>query len=116
VISLKIVSVENGSNHHAITIKAILGTHEFTQLQGNIQDICVFATHTIDVHASFIKTGARHSHAKFLLLPAALRRKLPINAYDFRKMTCGIVHYKEELFIVYRVPRVSRVAPASSGQ
>ena len=111
---MKIVSVENGSSHHAIVIKAILGSQEFAQLQGNIQDICVFATHTIDERATFIKTGARHSHAKFLLLPAVLRRKLPIDTYDFQRLTCGIVHYKDELFVVYRVPRAaSPIVPRS---
>jgi len=116
VITLKILSVEDGSKHHAIIVKAILGTHEFAQLQGNITDICVFATHTIDVRATFTKTGARHSHAKYLLLPAALRRRLPKNDYDFKRLTCGMVHYKDELFIVYRIPKTPQLARGSSEQ
>lgn len=112
---MKIVSVENGSNHHAIVIKAVLGTHEYQQLQGNITELCIFATAMIDTRAGFTKTGAKHSYAKFLLLPAALRRKLPVNTYDFANMTCGIVHYKDELFVVYRVPTSAQLtAPPPS--
>jgi hypothetical protein len=107
---MKILAIENGSQTKAVTIKALLGTHELEQLNGTIADLCVFAVKAIGEPTSFTKTGARHSHAKYLLMPATLRRKFPADGFDYEHLTCGAVQYKDALFVIYRVPRVDHAA------
>ena len=102
---MKILSVENGSKTKGVEVRALMGTHEFAQLVGNIDKLCVFATITVCEPASTIKTGARHNHAKYLLFPVRLRRKFSATEFDFDKVSCGTVMYGETLFVVYGVCR-----------
>ncbi len=104
-LKIKIIRLENGSNVSAVTIRARLGTQEFQQLKGNISDLCVVATRQIKTTATIIKTGANHSHTKYFLFPAILRKQFPLADYDFSNVLCGVVPYKQSIYVVYRVPQ-----------
>ena len=77
---------------------------EFQHLLGNLRNLCVFAATTIDEPATAIKTGARHSYAKYLLFPVTLRREVRTDDYDFDKLSCGVIKYHDKLYVVYGLP------------
>ena len=58
-----------------LDITGQLSEAEYAALGGKLNDLCLFAADSISQSASVIKTGARHSYAKYLLFPVALRRK-----------------------------------------
>jgi len=60
---------------------------------------------TITEPTSFTKTGARHSFAKYLLFPVKLRRQFKTDEFDFEKLQCGTVLYKDKLYVVYGVSK-----------
>lgn len=101
---MKITLVQNGTKTKAYSVQALLGTHEFEQLQGSVSEICAFATKTISRKTSYTKTGSRHNMAKYLLLPAVIRKQIPLSQYDFNKLTCGTACYKNNLYVIYKVP------------
>ena len=102
---MRIVKVKNSDKPNAVEIKALMGDAEYQQLIGHLQELCVFATRTIAERATCIKTGARHSFAKYLLFPVKLRRAFKTDEFDFDKIVCGTVKYREKLYVVYEVPR-----------
>ena len=102
---MKILKITNGSKGDAVEIQALLGSAEFDQLIGTLDHICVFATRTITERATAIKTGARHSYAKYLLFPVSLRRRFKTDEYDFEKIKSGTVKYRDKLYVIYEVPR-----------
>ena len=78
---------------------------DFEHLLGKLDHLCVFSRRTIAERATFIKTGVRHSFAKYLLFPVALRRQFRTEEYDFGKLMCGTLRFQEKLYIIYGVPR-----------
>ena len=102
---MKIISLKNSREPRAVEIKALLGDTEFAQLASNLKNLCVFATLNIKEPAKAIKTGARHSYAKYLLFPVSLRRKFKTDTFNFDELECGAVHYKDKLYVIYGVPR-----------
>jgi hypothetical protein len=50
-----------------------------------------------------IRTGARHSYAKYLLFPVKLRRQFRTDEYGFDKSTCGVMTYRHKLYVTYSV-------------
>ena len=88
-----------------IEIRALLSDVEFEHLLGNLDRLCVFATKTINEPATTIKTGARHSYAKYLLFPVRLRRLFKLDDFDFNKIACGAVKYRDKVYIIYGLPR-----------
>lgn len=102
---MRILNVEDGKKRKGIIIKAIIGVPEFEQLAGNLDNLCVFATKTVTEPSSAIKTGARHSFAKYLLFPVKLRRRFKASDFDFEKIICGTVEYKDTLYVVYGVEK-----------
>lgn len=90
-----------------IIIRALVRENEFEQLQGHLDALCVFATKLITTPTSIIKTGARHSCAKYLLFPAALRRRFKTNEYAFDAISCGVILFPEALYAIYAVPRTA---------
>ena len=82
-----------------------MGTTEFKQLGGDLTGLVVFASSKVTEPATAIKTGARHSHVKYLLFPAKLRHQFKTEDYDFEKIACGTATYRDRLFVIYSVPR-----------
>lgn len=80
-----------------------VGEAEFKQLQGNIRNICMLAIDTVTESVKVTRTGAPHSYAKWFLLPVKMRARYKTDEYDFEKVRCGCVEYKEKLFFVYLV-------------
>ena len=101
---MRILTIKNSDRPHGFEIHSLLGKSEFEQLQGQLARLCVFATSTITEPATSIKTGARHSYAKYLLLPVKLRRQHKTSDYNFNGLRCGTVNYRDALYIIYRVP------------
>ena len=104
---MKIVDISNGTKRSAVRVTALLGAEEYRQLAGHLDNLFVFCTQIAKQQTSVTKTGARHSYAKYLLFPAKLRRLFPTESYDFSRVRCGTATYKDELIILYRVPKKS---------
>jgi hypothetical protein len=102
---LRILNLEASKRPRGIEIKALLSDTEFGQLLSQLDNLCVFATQTITEPATAIKTGARHSYAKYLLFPVKLRRQFKTDDFDFEKVECGAVKYRDKLYVIYGVPR-----------
>ncbi len=102
---MRILRIENSKKPNGVEINALMGEAEFRQLLGYLDNLCVFATKTIIEPATAIKTGARHSYAKYLLFPVKLRREFKTHDFDFEKIVCGTVKYREKLYVIYEVPR-----------
>lgn len=100
---MKILTLEENNRPHSVEIKAVMGDTEFQQLLGRLDNLAVFATETINAPAAAIKTGARHSYAKYLLFPVKLRREFRTDGYDFDKLDCGVVRYRDKLYVIYGV-------------
>lgn len=105
MVRLKILDLKNSRKPNGVEINALLGSSEFKQLMGELDNLCVFATKFVSEHASFTKTGAKHNYAKYFLFPVKLRRQFKLAEYDFEKLVCGTVEYKDRLFVVYGVER-----------
>ena len=102
---MRIVKITNSDKPNGIGIIGIMGSAEFEQLVGALDFLCVFSTKTIVERATAIKTGARLSHAKYLLFPVSLRRRFKTDEFDFEKIVCGSVRYRDKLYVIYEVPR-----------
>ena len=102
---MRILTFRDSRKPKGIEISALMGVPEFAQLAGNIENLCVFATKTITEPSSVIKTGARHSYAKYLLFPVKLRRLFKGTDFEFEKIVCGTVEYKDALYVVFGVRR-----------
>ena len=83
----------------------VFAKYEFSQLAGEVDNLCVFAGDKIQEDSSFIKTGARHSYAKYMLFPIALRRKFRTESYDFENMVCGSIEFTDKLYVIYAVEK-----------
>ena len=105
MVWIKILEFNQKSSSNSILLKVLAGEPEFRQLLGYTAHICMFATHTVDEPVKITKTGARHSFAKWFLLPAKLRVEFGADEYDFNSAKAGAIRYKEGLFFIYRVDR-----------
>lgn len=85
-----------------------LSSQEYAELQGTLEDLRVFSIKRVSEPASSIKTGARHSYAKYLLFPVTLRRQWRTEQYDFEKLRCGVLPHEDILFVIYAVPAKSK--------
>jgi hypothetical protein len=112
VISLKILSVDNGQKSKGVVIRALLGNSEIEHLGGAMDNLCVFSTKTVTEPTTYTKTGAKNSYAKYLLFPSALRRRFKTDGFDFEHLKCGTIEYKENLYVMFEVPRKMPAAPA----
>ena len=100
---MKIIRVENGSRSKAYLITARLGVSEFEQLAGSVRNLVAFSAKKVDHATSYTKTGAR-GQTKYVLLPSALRRQIDHSKYDFNRLTCGLAGYRNDLFLIFKVP------------
>ena len=86
-----IINLQKSTKSRGIEIRALLSDIEFEHLLGNLKELCIFATKTIAEPATTIKTGVRHSHAKYLLFPSAVRGKLRQRTVSlYRSMSYGL--------------------------
>lgn len=102
---MKILHLEDGNGHKHVIVRAILGGPEFEHLSGSLDNLCVFSTKAIADPTSCTRTGAKHSHCKWLLFPASLRKRIKADSFDFDHITCGTVEHKDCLYVVFGVPR-----------
>jgi len=86
-------------------IKTLAGEPEFRHLRGFTDHICMFATQTIDQPSKITKTGARHSFAKWLLLPVKLRNKFESSEYDYGRIKAGYVEFQNSVYFIFRVDK-----------
>ena len=100
-----IIKLQKSTKPRGIEVRALMSDVEFEHLLGHLDHLCVFATKTISEPATTIKTGARHSYARYLLFPVRLRRQFKTDEFDFERISCGTVKYREKLYVVYAVPR-----------
>ena len=102
---MKILHVENSDRPNGVEIRALMGETEFKQLLGYLDNLCVFATRTCNQPAKAIRTGARASYSKWLLFPAKLRKQFKTDEFDFGKVLCSTVSYREKVYVVYEIPK-----------
>ena len=94
-----------GTKKNGVIINALLGSSEFKQLEGYLENLVLFAVKAIDEPTKAIKTGARHSYARYFLLPIKIRRAFRTDTHDFENIKCGAVEYKDSLFVVFCLDR-----------
>ena len=97
-------TLKQGEEDGHFAVSALLTQEEYAELQGRLDDLRVFAATLIDEPASTIKTGARHSYAKYLLFPVKLRRRWRTDQFDFEKLRCGVLNHEGTLYVIYAVP------------
>lgn len=101
---MRIRVLQQGKELGTLEIHGQLTEQEYLELRGRLQDLRLFAAESVSEPASCVKTGARHSFAKYLLFPVGLRRKWRADDYDFGKLRCGALPHGETLFVIYSVP------------
>ena len=102
---MKILELNQNNSDNSVILKAKLGEPEFRHLTGFTDQICMFATQTINISTKITKTGARHSFAKWFLLPIKLRSQFTTDEYDYNNVKAGFVQYKDSVFFIYRVDK-----------
>ena len=111
---MRILRVSATKEASELEIQGLLDQSEFRQLLGELQDLCIFSQGTIIEPASAIKTGARHSYAKYLLFPVKLRRQYKTDAFDFTRIRCGVLKYQERLYAIYDIPSNTTLTSANT--
>lgn len=102
---MRILRVESKNKSNGVVMRVQVGKPEFKQLQGSLNNICMFSVDTITEPAKVTKTGARHSHAKWFLLPVKMRMKYKSDGMDFETTRVGDIEYKDKVFFIYMVGR-----------
>lgn len=102
---MRIRKLEGSIKNDEIFINALLRETEFLQLKGHLKKLAVFSVENLNFSSKAIKTGARHSYARYLLLPVNLRRAFKTDKHDFNNIKCGALTFKDELFVVYSFKR-----------
>ncbi len=113
---MRILKLESSKKPNGIEFRGLMGGAEFKQLGGDLHNLCVFSTARIAEPATYTKTGARHSAAKYLLFPAALRRQSGADEFDFDRMTCATMQYRQRLYVIYSVPSNELVSPTKTDE
>jgi hypothetical protein len=60
---------------------------------------------TVHEPVKVTKTGARHSYAKWFLVPVKMRNKYKADELDYDEAQAGCVEYKGKVLFVYVVGR-----------
>ena len=100
---MRILEFSQKNSDNSILLKVLVGEPEFRHLKGYTDQICMFATQTIDQESKITKTGARHSFAKWFLLPAKLRAFFGAEEYDYNEVKAGFMPFKDCVYIIYRL-------------
>ena len=110
---MKFLELYRDKSSNSLILKVLLGELEFRNLKGFTDHICMFSTQTINQPSRITKTGARHSCAKWFLLPVKLRAQFLTEEYDYKNAKAGFVKYKDCVFFVYRINKKSAIPPSS---
>lgn len=102
---MNIKRIVNHEDKHNLDITAKMNQDEFIELHGCLNRLCVVNASAIKTPCSVIKTGARHSCAKYFLFPAPLRRRFKTDEFDYNEIRCGTMECDNVLLVVYRIPR-----------
>lgn len=105
---MKILSLEEEGDSYLL--KASMKKEEFRNLLGIMDGLIIFASQNIDVPTKAIKTGARHSFARYLLLPISIRKLFKTETHDFDDIKVGMVEFEGDVYVVYRVMEKRGVA------
>lgn len=120
MVRLKILDLKNSRSPNGVEIKALMGSSEFKQLNGELNNLCVFATESISEPTTIKKTGARHSYASYFLFPVKMRRQFKTDEHDFENLRCGRIEYRDKSFIIFSIPQKPGLIPqredAQTGQ
>ena len=100
---MKILQLSQKNSGDSIFLKVLVGEPEFRHLKGFTNNICMFASQSINEPVKITKTGAKHSFAKWFLLPAKIRTQFITEDYDYKNVSVGYVEYKDCVFFIYRV-------------
>lgn len=100
---MKILKLDAEAEKEGVIVKAFLTLTEFRSLSGDIENLVLFSEGVIKERTRAIKTGARHNHARYLLLPVCVRRAFKTETHDFEKIMCGAIEYRGSLFVVFRL-------------
>ena len=106
---LEILNIRANPNKDEIILKSVVSTAEFKRLNGCLKDLVVFPAERVTEPTKAIKTGARHSYARYLLLPVKLRRIFRTDTHDFENIKCGAVECDGELFLVFGLERKGKL-------
>lgn len=105
MITLKIVEFYRDITTKSIQMKVLIDDLEFRHLNGYVEEICLFAVKTIDCPTKITRTGARHNHAKWILVPKKLRSLLPSPDYNYDNVKVGFLEFKDSVFLIYRIDK-----------
>lgn len=100
---MDIIGMEDRKDRDRIVVRAVMSTDEFERLQGKLDDLVVFSPDTIKVPASAIKTGSRHNHSKYFLVPVKVRKELKGNPFSFEEVRCSVFLSEGDEFIIYKL-------------
>lgn len=103
---MKILQLEESDEPNGVIVKAFLDKGEFRQLVGYLDNLVLFASNNINESSKAIKTGARHSYARYLLLPAKLRKSFKTDTHDFDNIRCGAIECKDSLFLIFSLNKI----------
>lgn len=88
-----------------IEIKLLAEEEEFRQLLGHLHRIRMFETDLLKEHSWCIQSGAKHNRVRYFVVPVKLRKKYKTTEYDYKKLSCGTIESKDDLFYIYKVPK-----------
>lgn len=100
---MRIIYLAKSQKPHGVEVKAIMSDVEFAHLEGRLENLCLFSTEAIKEPATATRTGAKHNAVKWLLFPATLRKKFKADDFDFEKVTCGTIKYRDKVYVIYAV-------------
>ena len=102
-MSVRILRLEHRDKKNGVILKVQLGDSEFRQLQGSLNNICLVALDMINEPVRVTKTGARHSYAKWFLVPVKMRVQYKAEDFDYENAQLGCVEYRDKVLFVYVV-------------
>lgn len=102
---MEIVDYSKRKNERNVRAEVVLRLEEFEKLVGSFESVSVIPNNLESKKSAYIKTGKRHTAAKYLLFPASLRKKYTTGVYDFEEITCQILEDGNKLNIIFSLPR-----------
>ena len=94
-----------------LELTGLLTEEEYAELNGHLNDLRIFSDRLVTESANTIRSGARHSFAKYLLFPVTLRRRWRTDKHDFERLRCGTFCHRGMLYVIYAIPAKSTSYP-----